>query len=281
MFTNRLLRLVILASLACFFEPGFSQADWDFMPESRHHLYQTYANFIEQQNMVAWRGGSQYWASVSINLPLAGDNADPGHPQFLMHLSANDSMHINNGGGVFTEILDTRLGFFLELAVPSAWDLRFSAGFLHISGHTVDGIDDPELTPYDLADNVLRIQVFRDFDKWLRTSLLVAPVIHSIPSGYPTLISGTIEYFPLQQSDDPNAFSPYISGSLTHRASLDGKFGIQLQAGIAVGNHFQEKHTHDLRLALGYYNGVDPRAKYAQYDHNRVAFWFLGTMFNL
>jgi hypothetical protein len=258
-----------------------ARADWEALPESRHHLYQTYANFVEQHNTVAWRGDNRYWAAVAINLPVAGDNENARHPQVVFHLSGNDSMHVNAGGGVFTETLDTRIGFFYETRVPELWDLGFSLGIQHESGHTADGTDDPDLHPLNLGDNTFRFTAVKDFDRTVRASFQVAPVINSIPEKYPTLVTATAECFPWESNEGAHRFSPFVSTSVTHRLAFNGRVTFQLQVGVATGSHFQDAHTHDLQLAVGYYSGIDPRAKYSQYDHARTSFGFLGATFDL
>ena len=58
-----------------------ARADWVILPESRQHLFQTYANFVDQQNMLAWRDSNQYWATANASIPLVGDNDSDWHPQ--------------------------------------------------------------------------------------------------------------------------------------------------------------------------------------------------------
>jgi hypothetical protein len=258
-----------------------ARADWVVMPESREHLYRTYANFVDENNMLAWRGYNRYWATVGGDLPIVGDDDSSWHPQFVLHLSGNDSMHINDGGGVFTETLDTRLGLDAQFAVPQLWDIRFSIGVQHESGHTVDGTDNPELNILDLGDNTFRFQAYRDFDDTFRLGVLVAPVINSIPTDYPALAYVMGDYFPLGSTEDGHAFKPYISSSLGHRVGTTGHLTFQLQGGVAMGSHFHEHHTHVFRIAAGFYQGADPRSKYAQYDYLRTSFGYLGIMYEL
>src|SRR5690349_17995342 len=101
-------------------------AEWKILPESRQHLYEIYSSFVDQQNMLAWRDSNQYWATVGTNLPFVGDNQSTWHPQVILHLSGNVSMHVNDGGGVFTETLDTRIGLDCQFEMPILWDMRFS-----------------------------------------------------------------------------------------------------------------------------------------------------------
>ena len=89
------------------------------------------------------------------------------------------------------------------------------------------------------------------------------------------------DYFPLGASEAEHGFKPYISGSLGHSVSLTGHATYQIQVGAAVGSHFIDHHTHELRIAAGFYAGADPRSKYAQYDYLRTSFWYAGLILNL
>lgn len=262
--------------------PTLAFAEWEPLPESRQHLYQTYANFVDQHNMLAWRGSNHYWGTLNANIPLVGNNESALHPQMILHFSGNDAMHVSESGGVFTETLDTRIGFDFQATLPFAENLRVSIGFQHESGHTVDGTDDPRLHQLNLGDNTWRIWISKDFIEKIRIALLLAPVQNSIPPKYPSLVTLMADYFPLGASEDARAFRPYVSSSVTRRLDFSGdKYTFQAQAGIAVGSHFQDRHTHDLRFGVGFYVGADPRAKYAQYEFLRTSFGFVGMMANL
>jgi hypothetical protein len=262
----------------CLSTPG--RADWQLLPESRHHLVQTHALFIEHHNIVSYRGAGRYWAAAGATLPILGDNASPYHPQLLFHLSANDSMHVNDGGGVFTETLDTRIGIYLEAGLPW-WELRVSASTAHTSGHVVDGTDDPSLSPLNLGDNYFQFKVLRDWGDQLRVGLQFTPVFHAIPDELPHTLSEFVEVFPLGASETPGRFSPYVALGLIHPVKFSSVQTVHIQLGVSSGSHFTLPHTHGFRLALGYYNGVDPRAKYSQYEGKRGSFAYLAAMFDL
>lgn len=256
-------------------------ADWTLLPESRHHLFQTYGLFIDMQNIVIGRGQNHYWAAVAANMPLAGNNDSPWHPQIIFHLSGNDSMHVNDGGGVFTETLDTRIGFFFECTTP-IWDIRAYIGIHHISGHTVDGTDDPSLGPLDLGDNTMRTRFVRDFMDQFRVGLDANFVINAIPDNVAHSLEEFAEYFPLGSREDPRGIAPFVAVGYRHpMGSLTGHATIHAQAGVSVGSHFGAKHSHDMRMIIGYYDGQDPRSKYSQYDPARNRFTYLGIMFNM
>jgi hypothetical protein len=56
---------------------------------------------------------------------------------------------------------------------------------------------------------------------------------------------------------------------------------VHAQLGASFGRLFSTEHSHLLRFAIGYYNGVDPRAKYSQYAGKRESFGYFSAMFNL
>ena len=271
--------LFILGAVGLLSSPA--KADWSLLPESRHHLYQSYSFFIEQHNTIVSRGSNQFWAAVSATLPIAGNNDSPAHPQFLFHFSGNDSMHTDSNGGVYTETLDTRVGLLYEFSVPKA-ELQLSIGFLHESGHVADGINsgDIALFPTNLGLNVLRIRVLHDFDKTVRVGLTLDPITHSIPNAVETGLNEFVEYFPWG-SNEAEKYSPFVAAGLAHALSFSSAPLFHIQAGITLGAHFDPKHSTIGRLVYGYYTGPDPRAKYAEFLGGRSQFSYLGLMFCL
>lgn len=268
--------------LALFATPD-TRADWTLIPESRHQLYQSYSFFIEQSNAIFYRGQGEYWATVATNLPIVGNNDSPLHPQLIFHLSGNDSMHIDSTGGVFTETLDTRIGLMFESGLPW-WDLRASVGFLHESGHAVDGISDLSLLPatLNLGDNVIRFRFLRDFDQKVRVGITIDAIIHAIPEDVASGIDEFIEYFPWGSNEDSRwLLRPYAAVGLIEGFSFNGINALNAQIGLSFGKHFEAQHGHTLRAVLGYYGGIDPRAKYAQFVGDTVSFGYTGLMFDL
>lgn len=268
---------VALASTQSKASTGF-----EFLPESRHHQYQSYAFFIEQHNLVAWRGASHYWITVGATVPIVGFADDtPWHPQLLFTLSGNDSMHVDGAGGVYTETLDTRIGFAVEFGIPF-WELRASIGYFHESGHVVDGVSDPFLGPYNLGDNVFRLRLMRDYGHWLRAGITVVPISHAIPDNLASGADEFVEVFPLGSKEDPHAFSPFAAFGLGNLINpFAGGYSYSVIVGMTAGSHFDSKHTHDWRFVLGFYDGADPRSKYAQFVGDHSTFGYLGAMFNL
>ena len=122
-------------------------------------------------------------------------------------------MHVDDGGGVFTETLDTRIGVMCELATP-IWELRASVGYFHKSGHTADGTDQPSLSPLNLGDDVFRIRVVKDFKRIVRVGITLVPISHTIPDNLVSGMDEFVEYFPFGYQEDPHTFSPFISGGL-------------------------------------------------------------------
>jgi hypothetical protein len=53
-----------------------------------------------------------------------------------------------------------------------------------------------------------------------------------------------------------------------------------LQAGLYLGSHLSSHRTAQARVALGYYSGMDPSLKYAQFQHSRIQFIYAGLLFD-
>ena len=257
-----------------------TQAAWTLLPESHQQQYLTNAIFIDQQNIIAYCGHSKFWATVAANFPITGNEDSPLRPQLVFHFSGSSSMHLNDGGGVFTESLDTRIAFYFTSEIP-LWDLRGYIGYKHKSGHTVDGTDAPELGPLNLGDNTLRFRLIRDFGTLVRTGFDFYLYTHAIPAGPLPHMEYFAEYFPLGANESAREYSPFISGSLAQRYNFTGHFAVNLSAGVMLGTHFTPKHTQEVRLVAGYYLGPDLRSKYAQFEALRDEFGYVSLMFNL
>jgi len=258
---------------------GSAKADWELFPESRHHLYESYSFFVEQQNALLWMGSSKYWATVAGNLPVFGNDSSDYHPQLVLSISGNDSMWVDGSGGVYTLSLDTRIGLAYEFEIPQI-ETRFSLGYQHESGHVVDGNLNSSLPPLNLGYDTFRFRAVHDFGKTVRLGITIIPVDVSIPSNLPNSAEEFVEYFPLG-SKEKTGISPFVSASLQHPLGFDSKSSFNAEIGIAKGNHFEKTHTGDVRFVIGYYNGVNPVSKFAAFTDNSTSeFGYTGVMFS-
>lgn len=146
-----------------------------------------------------------------------------------------------------------------------------------------DGVanQDMALWPTNLGLNVFRFRVLRDFNKQIRVGMTWVPISHSIPEGVASGLNEFVEYFPLGSSEATHHPKPFVAAGLAHAASFSGSPTFNIQGGFTVGSHFDEAHTHDARIVVGYYTGTDPRSKYSEFLGGTSKFTYLGLMFNL
>jgi hypothetical protein len=88
------------------------------------------------------------------------------------------------------------------------------------------------------------------------------------------------EWFPWGQAADAQHPSFYAALGFEERGVDHIMFTYQAQLGVLFGNHFREQHHASLRGVVGYYRGIDPRLKYAQFMLSRAEFGYAGLAFD-
>src|SRR4051812_46396313 len=78
-------------------------ADWDFLPESHHQLYDAWGLFIDDQTSLLNYGQARIWTGLGGSIPVLGDNDSPHHTQVVIHASANAGLHYNDNFRIWTE----------------------------------------------------------------------------------------------------------------------------------------------------------------------------------
>jgi hypothetical protein len=179
---------------------------------------------------------------------------------------------------LLTDTVDVRVGLlFLFRLSESA---RLSVGWTHFSGHISDNVLDPALIGSNLGDETIPIRFVYDMGKYARLGASFKPYIGSEPSMKFFAADQFAEWFPWGANDSAQG-TPFLAVGCEEYGPHHLDFLLHVQVGIYFGNHLTERHRPGFRVALGFYNGPDPRLKYAQYKDESARFGYLGILFDL
>ena len=256
------------------------QADLRFLPETRHHLFSTFSFFVDDQTTLVIRDGGRAWGGFGGNFALAEMEDWGWKPQLVLFASANFAFRSNSWALDFlTETFDGRFGVAVESILSPEW--RLSLGMLHLSGHTADSIVDPELKVPNLGDDFIVARIlyagFSDF----RLGASLKPITNSDPVRQFFAADQFAEWFPWGPQDSRSNPSPFLALGLEEDGARKIDLNFHAQLGAYVGAHAKREYRQSMRIVLGYYNGFDPRSKYARFKNTRTHFVYGGLMFNL
>jgi hypothetical protein len=248
-----------------------------FLPVSRHQQFLTYSFFVEEQFALLVKEAGTIWTGIGDNCALY-EFQDQWHSQLVLSGSVNFSLRHNSGFlDNRTETFDARFGVLLDSAVTRQF--RFSAGIVHWSGHTADGLLNPELAAPNVGDNLLFIRGILD-GNFYRIGATLKPVVDSDPKAKWFAADQFIELYPFGISKERLAPNYYVSFSLDEFGMDQVDVSFHTQMGLFFGNHHEAIRQSTLRVMAGYYSGIDPRFKYAQLKNGKQSFFYLGTGLN-
>jgi hypothetical protein len=272
-----LLAIAAIAVAAAGFAPP-ARAEIQVVPESRHHLFQPYAFFLEPQNDLLWRTPTRGWGEVGGVFPLFEATDWRWTPQLLIHGTANAAYVIDTSKlMLMTQTVDARAGLFIDLSLAD--DTRLEIGWTHESGHVSDDIPDSTLIGPNLGNEIISFRLLHDIEDHFRLGGTLKPVAGATPKLKVFGADQFAEWFPWGQSD-PHTHSFYVAMSLQETGVDHIVPGFQAQVGLLWGTHFRRPHHMSLRLVAGYYTGLDPRLKFAQYLLATMQFGYAGVMFD-
>lgn len=257
-----------------------AHAETILLPESRHQQFQTYGLFMDQQSMLVFRFGRRAWGSLGGALALYEKPDWKYKPQLVVHGSATAAFRFNEKfDTLLTETVDARVGLAVDLTLSEAWLL--SLGWTHMSGHISDDVLDRDLIGSNLGNESLWARAIRIVNPKLRIGGTLKPVVGSEPKMKFFAADQFIEYFPWGVSENFQDWNPFVAGSLEEYGPDKVDLTYHLQLGWFAGNHtFAKKHS-SIRTVAGYYHGIDPRLKYAQFKYRRTDFFYAGLMFDI
>ncbi|MBI3556782.1 MAG: hypothetical protein HY074_11005 [Deltaproteobacteria bacterium] len=257
-----------------------AQAGFDFLPENRHHLFQSYGLFNEPQTEAYWRTPRHAWGAMGSTMALLEAPDWAWHPQLIVHAKADAAFRFNaKYNTILTETIDARVGLFFDFRVRP--DLRFFFGWTHLSGHAGDDINDTSLSGPNLGDEILMLRVVHDCDEHWRVGGTFKPIIGSEPKMKILAADQFVEWFPWGQASEVSHASPYVALGGEEMGVDHLMFNTHAQLGVLFGNHFREAHHTSLRAVAGYYRGMDQRLKYAQFNLARAEWGYVGIAADL
>ena len=263
-----------------FYAFEFSHADFEFIPDSHHQQFVTFANFTGETSTFVIRNPDRAWAAVGGGLSVVGFEAWTFKTQMVIFGFANVAFHLNEKRDtVLTETIDARVGLAFESAFRS--DLRASLGWHHFSGHTSDDVLDTNLVAPNLGDEVLQARLIYDYAARFRIGLSLKAVAGSEPGMKVFAGDQFVEWFPFGTASTYGKPTPYIAVGVEEWGVNVVFPTLHVQLGAYIGNHLRPEHRSNIRLVSGYYHGVDPRLKYAQFLLSRVEFGYAGLMFDI
>jgi hypothetical protein len=155
-------------------------------------------------------------------------------------------------------------------------DTRFELSWTHQSGHVTDDVPDSTLLGSNLGNEIITLRLIHDVDEHFRFGGSLAPIIGSEPKMRPFAADQFFEWFPWGQSATAQQASFYTAIGFQEMGVDHLMFTYQGQLGLLWGNHFRRLHKTSLRAVAGYYRGIDPRLKYAQFMLSRAEFGYVG-----
>jgi len=267
--------------LGLFLIAGAAPAAVTLLPHTRHHLFQTYGLFTEDQVTFVFRNENRAWAALGDSVALAEAPDWWGRPQLIFDGSVNFSF-LSKGSLVDfnVETFDARFALLVEMELGNQW--RLQAGVQHNSGHAADGIKDPQLLAPNLGQNAFLARLLRDFGTHFRVGGTLTYLADVDPEVKRWQLDQFADYFPLGADTGwPGGAQPYLALGLQEYGTVSYDFTYHVQLGLLFGNHFQTEHRQSLRLVAGYYHGIDPRLKYAVFEHSHWDFFYAGLMLSL
>lgn len=256
---------------------------WSFLPESRHQLFQTYSFFTDEQCSLLYRTAGRAWGEAGGDFALLDTpwfSSWKSQPQIVFLVSANAGYRLNTDSlGVFTDTIDARIGFNLE-AEPSQGH-HFSLGFLHMSGHISDDIQDPSLIGPNFGWEEIRLRYSYTGFANFKIGGTLSPIYSSDPLAKVFAADQFFEWYPYGLSSNRRKGSLYFAAGLEEYGAAKIQLTGQAQLGYLFGNHDRPVHEPSLRFAIGYYNGADPRLKYMGFLNGTTHFGYAGVFVDL
>lgn len=245
----------------------------EIVPDSQHQLYQTFAFLTDEQSSLISRSGGYAYGEVGGAFALYGIQAID--TQLVVHGSALAAYQVAPSI-LLTQTVDARVG--LSLDHPFTSSFRGSLGWTHWSGHISDDVPDKDLIGPNSGDEQLYARVIYDWQRVARVGATLKPIVGSDPGMMAFAADQFAELYPWGTAASVHSPTPYIAVGCEEYGVHAVDFTVNVQAGIYFGDHLDAQHHPELRVAVGYYNGVDPRLKYMQFKDSFQQFGYFGVL---
>jgi hypothetical protein len=267
--------LLLLSAINCF------AADLSVLPETRDQQYRTFGLFIDNQTSGLFLpNGNNVWLALGEEVALIEMKSWFGSPQLVLFASVNAGDRMKPGGStILMETIDIRAGLSYEFSLDEKQ--RISVSYMHQSGHTSDDVQDDSIVHPNLGNEEILIRYVRDIQDRFRLGGTLKPYVSSDPGIDHFGADQFVEWFPWGTATSFDQVTPFIAGSLEEYGAGAVNMTYHLQAGAYIGNHLQALYKPNVRVVAGYYNGVDPRLKYAQFLGGFQRFFYFGAELGL
>ncbi len=263
---------LFLLTLPCF-------ADFQSLPETRHKRFTTFGLFFEEKSSFLLRNENQALGSFGSSMALIDETSWATKPQLVLTGGVDVVFKTTNYvSNLRTEAFDARFGMAVDLELSP--NLLFTTGLLHYSGHLADGSSNTALMPFDLGHDALYCRLIFDAGEYFRIGGTIRGFIHSDPKLKFFGADQFAEFFPLKNLNSTTSPTPYFAVGLEEGGAQQIDFTYHFQVGAYLGNHTLPKRQSTFRLAMGYYNGLDPRLKFAHYLNAKDHFFYGGLLLN-
>jgi hypothetical protein len=272
--------LVLLSSGNCFGDSD-SGSNFVLLPESRDQQYRTFGLFIDNQTSGLFLpSGNDVWLALGEEVALLENKSWYGSPQLVLYASVNAGDRLKTGSStILMETIDIRAGLSYEFSIDEKQ--RIAVTYMHQSGHTSDDVQDETLVHPNLGNEELLVRYFRDIQDRFRLGGTLKPYFGSDPGIERFAADQFFEWFPWGTAARMDKFTPFIAGSVEEYGAQAINVTYHAQLGAYIGNHMQPIYKPNVRVVAGYYNGVDPRLKYAQFDFGFQRFYYFGAQLGL
>jgi hypothetical protein len=256
-----------------------ARADYELIPESRDQQYRTFGLFIDNQTSALFMPtNNNVWLALGEQIPLVEFKDWYGDPQLIVFAGVNAGDRLG-GPTILMETIDIRAGLSYEFSFND--HQRMAISWMHQSGHTSDSVEDKSLVDPNLGNEELLFRYFHDIDGHFRLGATIKPYVGSDPGIERWGSDQFAEWFPWGTASSPKKGTPFIAGSIEQYGRYAVNWTYHIQAGVYFGNHLLPLYKPNVRFVVGYYNGVDPRLKYAQFDNGFQRFYYLGAQVGL
>jgi hypothetical protein len=271
----------ILAVLLLFTLFPLAHAETVVLPDSRDQQYRTFGLFIDNQTSLLFMPtDNRVWLSLGEEFALLEMKGWYGSPQLVGYASINAGDRLNDAGNtILMETVDIRAGLSYEFSFNEK--SRMSVSWMHQSGHTSDDVQDQDIVHPNLGNEEILIRYIRDIEDQFRLGGTLKPYVGSDPGLERYASDEFAEWFPWGTAADFSHFTPFIAGSMEQWGVDKVRNTYHAQLGAYIGNHLQAVYKPSVRVVAGYYNGVDPRFKYAQFKDGLSRFYYFGVQVGL
>jgi hypothetical protein len=262
---NLLFLITLVLSNANAFEPALK----------RSQLFETFGLFTESgQSGIFYQGKDKLWADLNARITFYESENFWGKPQFVFNADLDASLRFKSKE-FYSDTQDVTTGVAgLFTLNPNT---RLMIYFSHLSGHTLEDVEDRDLISKDVGDDSIKFRLIKDFEDKIRLGGSLRLTFNSI-AGYKKITADQfLEWLPL--GENLHSKTPFVAIGLEENGIAKYILTSHLQMGYYLGNHMNIVHDDVVKFSIGWYNGIDPRQKYAQYRQNQTHFGYAGLTY--